>query len=293
MRSADTDHRISFALYSSEEALSSWHRANLFAMHALWESWNKEYFGGQLIPPHILLAEPSGTNTLGDYTNFSGWGSPAQIRLRPSLITGNHPLVKSGDQYQEGRNKYVLDVLLHETIHQYTDEVLHDLEASYKGHGPQFAAECNRLGEILGLPPVRPAKARGKNKDMPSCAQWPHCVRPDGFYLGALEDRKVKKTKPAPKPDPAPEPVKDDVIFLPRDPVLAAKKCAEVFEGDDAQTFADVWLEETGVMSPTVWIDAEGLACDVLDNYEADLIKELITFLQNPSLLEETLARTN
>jgi hypothetical protein len=32
---------------------------------------------------------------------------------------------------------------------------------------------------------VRPAKARGKDKDLPTCAEWPHNVRPPGYYLGA------------------------------------------------------------------------------------------------------------
>jgi hypothetical protein len=35
-------------------------------------------------------------------------------------------------------------------------------------------------------------KKRGPDKDLPSCAQWPHNVRPAGFYLGAY------------KPDPGP-----------------------------------------------------------------------------------------
>ena len=30
-------------------------------------------------------------------------------------------------------------------------------------------------------------KKRGKDKDLPSCAQWPHNVRPAGFYLGAYK----------------------------------------------------------------------------------------------------------
>jgi hypothetical protein len=33
---------------------------------------------------------------------------------------------------------------------------------------------------------VRVAKARGPEKDLPSCAHWPHCVRPASYYKGAL-----------------------------------------------------------------------------------------------------------
>jgi hypothetical protein len=88
--------------------------------------------------------------------------------------------------------RFVEDVLLHESVHQYCDEVLHTSEKSYKGHGPVFANECTRIGELLGLPPVRPAKARGPNKDMPSCADWPHNVRPREYYLGALAELEPK-----------------------------------------------------------------------------------------------------
>ncbi|NTV65411.1 MAG: hypothetical protein HGA65_18015 [Oscillochloris sp.] len=53
------------------------------------------------------------------------------------------------------------------------------------GHGPAFAAMCNQIGEPLGLPPVRAMKRRGKDKDLPSCAQWPIYVRHPLYYLGA------------------------------------------------------------------------------------------------------------
>jgi hypothetical protein len=80
----------------------------------------------------------------------------------------------------------VEDVLLHETIHQYHNEVTGKTEDSYHGHGPAFAAECNRIGAILGLPEVRPVKRRGKGKHLPSCAYWPLNVRPRDYYRGAF-----------------------------------------------------------------------------------------------------------
>src|SRR5262249_54286367 len=69
--------------------------------------------------------------------------------------------------------------------------------SGYKGHGPVFAGECNRIGAALGLPRVRPAKARGKDGHLPSCAQWPHNVRPEGYYLGAYQPP-VPKAKARP-----------------------------------------------------------------------------------------------
>ena len=49
------------------------------------------------------------------------------------------------------------------------------------GHGPAFRDTCNRIGGALGLPPVKTSKARGPEKDLPSCAHWPFNVRPEGY----------------------------------------------------------------------------------------------------------------
>ena len=184
----DVQHRIEFARYATEDAASDWHRTLLDRLYGLWDSINGDHFRGVCIKPHILLAEPKTPRALGDHAPVSGWGSKNQIRLRPSLLDGTHKLLRPGDVFAEGRMRYVEDVLLHESVHQYCDEALHADEKSYKGHGPVFAGECNRIGEALGLAPVRPAKARGKLKDRPSCAQWPHNVRPADYYLGALAD---------------------------------------------------------------------------------------------------------
>ena len=105
---------------------------------------------------------------------------------RPSIIDGSHPQVRSGDEFAEGRLRLVLDIGWHETQHQFQFEVLGKPEQSYRGHGPVFRELCNRVGEKIGLPPVRTAKARGKDRFLPSCAEWPICVRPPGYYLGAF-----------------------------------------------------------------------------------------------------------
>jgi hypothetical protein len=132
-----------------------------------------------------MFAEPSSSQRLGDYARVSDFGGHGQVRLRPSLLTGTHPSIRAGDKYAEGRFRLVADVFLHETIHQWQHEVLGDLEGGYHGHGPKFRDQCNRIGALLGLPPVRTSKARGKDKALASCAYWPHCVRPADHYLGA------------------------------------------------------------------------------------------------------------
>jgi hypothetical protein len=189
----DVKHRTEFAEYATHHAASDWHREVLDRLYEFWVSINRDHFKGACVKPHILLAEPKTPRALGDHAPVSGWGSKNQIRIRPTLIDGEHKDLKPGPQFAEGRMRFVEDLVLHESVHQYCEEALHDDEKSYKGHGPIFAGQCNRIGEALGLPPVRPAKARGKLKDLPSCAQWPQNVRPADYYLGALADPPPEK----------------------------------------------------------------------------------------------------
>jgi hypothetical protein len=216
-------HREQFAEFSRSFA-EPWHQAHLEHLYSLWDMFNREYWEGKLVRPHILLAEPSCPSHYGDHAPISGWGSRNQIRIRPSLLYGSHPHVRSGDEFAAGRALFVDDILLHETIHQYHNERTGKNEDAYHGHGPAFAGECNRVGALLGLPPVRPAKARGKHKDMPSCAQWPHNVRPADYYQGAY----VPPTAPAP----------DATITIPADPIGAARALAEHFQGEQLWDFA-------------------------------------------------------
>jgi hypothetical protein len=115
--------------------------------------------------------------------------------LRPSLLTGSHPGVQPGDKYAAGRFRLVADGFLHATVHQWQHEVRGALEDGYHGHGPKFRDQCNRIGAMLGLPPVRTSKARGKDKALPSCAYWLHCVRPADYYLGAYDGERQKEGK--------------------------------------------------------------------------------------------------
>jgi hypothetical protein len=178
-------HRKAFMAYVVGKA-EDWHREHLGDLYRCWEEWNAAYFGGELVPPYVLLAEPSSPRALGDFSVVSCFGGQGQIRIRPSLVRGTHKRLRGGDRHAQGRRLFVRDIALHETAHLYCEEIIGKGEESYKGHGPVFAGECNRIGEALGLPPVRPAKARGGQKDLPSCAQWPHNVRPAGYYLGAV-----------------------------------------------------------------------------------------------------------
>lgn len=199
-----------WAYIRGDPAIAVWHREHLLRLIAFWEEANAAHFGGALTPPYALLAEPAAPNVYGDCSPVSGFGGRSQIRLRPSLLTGAHPDVRAGDDHAEGRSRVVADVLLHEMPHQLAQEVTDEREEAYHGHGPKFRDVCNRIGAALGLPPVRTAKARGKDKDLPSCAHWPHNVRPVGYYLGAYLPSAPAAASPTPIPPSSAE-AKDEV----------------------------------------------------------------------------------
>ncbi len=184
----EIEHRKGFWEFVEKHG-APWHKQHLGRLLELWLQWNEEHFASALIPPYILLSEPASPNVLGGCARISGFGARSQIRIRPSLLRGDHPHVRPGLSYAEGRFLFVADVLLHEMIHQYQQEVTGNTEESYHGHGPMFRDIANEIGEKLGLSLVRTSKNRGKEKDLPSCAQWPHCVRPDEFYQGANRGR--------------------------------------------------------------------------------------------------------
>jgi len=185
----DVCHREDFRRFVLQDA-TPWHREHLGRLYERWAQWNEAYYESALVPPYILLTEPAGPRTYADCGPISGFGGRCQIRIRPSLLAGTHPHLR-GDA--EGRWRFVADVLLHETIHQWQQERSGQTEQAWHGHGPAFRGRANLIGAALGLAPVRTAKRRGSDRDLPSCAQWPYCVRPEEYYLGAYRP-------PGPKP---------------------------------------------------------------------------------------------
>jgi hypothetical protein len=178
-------HREEFERFVLSQA-APWHREHLTALYAAWHAYNAAYFAGQMTPPYLLLAEPLTPRRYGDTSPTTGFGARLQIRLRPSLLRGTHPDMHHGSRDPQGIQRFVEDILLHETIHQYQMEILHVDEASYDGHGSAFRECANRIGASLGLPPVRASKVSTKARHLPSCAQWPHNVRPADYYCGAV-----------------------------------------------------------------------------------------------------------
>jgi hypothetical protein len=181
LRKADINHRKQYEKFVLKDG-----HPTVSMLLILWNYWNEHFFDNSFkAPPIILLAEPSKPSVLGSYSVIGAYGNRAQIRIRPSLMSGTHPHMLPGEEYRKGRFLFVSDVCLHETIHLWQDEVMGDLEGSYHGHGPLFRDKCNEIGEKLGLPPVRTCKKRGKDAELPSCSLFPHNVRPLEYYRGA------------------------------------------------------------------------------------------------------------
>lgn len=186
-------HREDFQQYVLKQS-DQWHRRHLGRLYRDWNEWNECFFQGCLRVPYIILAETKIPRAVGDCATLSGWGGPLQIRIRPSLLRGTHPVVREGREFAEGRYRYVADVLLHEMIHQWQQEVLTVIERGYPGgHGTSFRDKANEIGAQLGLPPVRAHKKRPGKTELPTCASWPHIVRPPDYYLGALARSLAKK----------------------------------------------------------------------------------------------------
>jgi len=167
-------------------------------LYDLWEEWNARFFEGLLVPPLVQLAEPGQTHSYGDCCNYSGLaGIRSRIRLRPSILDGTLHNLKHGSRNPEGLRRFLEDVLLHEMIHQYHQEITGENDASWSGHGPAFSQKANEIAAKLGLPPVgRTCKRRDHaDKGLQSPSQWPHDVRPAGYYLGTHVPARADKPK--------------------------------------------------------------------------------------------------
>ena len=183
----DVQHKQQFEKFVRAEPNNAF-RVFVVRLYDKYWQFNEKYFSGELfIPTYITLANPKGNQVLGCYSSISAWGGSSEIRIRQSIFEREHKAVKYLKD-SDGVDRYIFDILLHEMVHQYQYEITYCPEESYHGHGPAFRDQCNRISDLLGIAQrVRGCKKRGKDKHLPSCAQWPHCVRPEGYYGEADE----------------------------------------------------------------------------------------------------------
>lgn len=153
------------------------HRGHLKRLYRLWETWNRKHFDGQLTKPEIVLNRSAASSPYGSCGPTSRAGARSRIRLRLSLLTGDHPNVRAGRRFARSRFRLVAEVLLHEMVHQWQREVVDQRERKGRSHGPAFCRKCNEIGGTLRLLPVRSAVDSEEDSALPSCAFWPHNAR--------------------------------------------------------------------------------------------------------------------
>ena len=167
-----------------------------------WDHWRQKFYpqtDSPMLFPFFQSAK--GGSEFGHYSICGASGQPSVIHLKRSYLMGTsdvtvwkisptQKLVLKKDH--PNRLRYVDATILHELVHQYLHEgapaaIRREYEGNesswYKGHGPLFAAECNRINQILHpeygfeYVPVRHSKkthAKVADVQRPSCANFTH-----------------------------------------------------------------------------------------------------------------------
>ena len=167
-----------------------------------WQKFNELYFDGSLTPAYIAITSPVSPKAIADCSIWSSYGGKHQIRIRENVINGEYKGFNSNHSI-ENRWLYILDVLLHEQVHQWQHEILDIYDDGYEGHGEEFTNKVNLIGLSLGLPLVD--KRRRKDKSIAISSQWPKNVRPAGYYGDLFKVVEPKEPEPDDEPDEEPE----------------------------------------------------------------------------------------
>lgn len=190
------------------------------ALYTTAAEYNAAHFGGLLTAIMVEITTPGSPRALATHEPKTPEGVDCVIRIAPSVVA-------AGD-------KLAFDVLLHEMIHVWQTET-DNREPGYAGHGPKFAAECNRIGAALGLAPVG---VKGRD-GLPDCAQWPLNVRPEGYYGESPRATKAVKAATKARAPKSPRPAVAPVSKV--DAALALLVGMTPEELDQVQTALKAW----------------------------------------------------
>jgi hypothetical protein len=177
--------RRAYAEFASRHAEEEYRRL-LAELYDAWREFNDEYFGGGLTEPHLALGRTA-PRCLGHCARTTDYGGRVQIVLNAGLVFGTNreliirPWMAKDGTTAQGAERFIRDLVLRLTVRQYVLEALEDEEPGYRGFGPRFAREANRIGDRLGLPRVV-ARNRGTDRASPLGRGWPHCVYPATRY---------------------------------------------------------------------------------------------------------------
>ena len=163
------------------------------------EHWRQKFYpDAELMFPFFQSGRRG--SEFGHYSTCGSSGQPSVIHIKRSFLMGTSDITVAKLSPTKklvllkdhpDRLKFVDQTILHELVHQYLHEAspsAAEYESSesgknYKGHGPLFAAECNRINETLHpelgfeFVPVRHMKrshAKVNDVQRPSCAHFTH-----------------------------------------------------------------------------------------------------------------------
>jgi hypothetical protein len=188
------EERRAYAEFASHYAEEEY-RKLLAELYDAWSSFNADFFDGKLTEPHLAIGRTA-PRSLGHCSSTTDYGGKVAIVLNDGLVFGTNrewvvrPWIAANGTTAQGTERFIGDLLLRLTVRQYVLETLNDDEPGYRGFGPQFVKEANRIGDWLGLAHVvdrnRRPQAAAPNaeseKRSPLARGWPHCVYADIRY---------------------------------------------------------------------------------------------------------------
>ena len=165
-----------------------------------WEHWRQKFYPDADLKFPFFQSGRRGSE-FGHYSTCGSSGQPSVIHIKRSFLMGTSDitvatisstkkLVLKADH--PDRLRFVDQTILHELVHQFLHEASPNAaeyesresgRSKYKGHGPLFAAECNRINRVLHpelgfeFVPVRHTKrshAKVNDTQRPSCAHFTH-----------------------------------------------------------------------------------------------------------------------
>jgi hypothetical protein len=156
------------------------YRERLQKFYGVWRAFNEDFFEAALREPHLTLGRTA-PRSLGHCSPITDYGGEVQVTLNARLVFGDNTEWVVRAWPAEGSKRFIDDLLLRLTVRQFVVEMKRTEEEGYRGYGPMFVTQANRIGDVLGLESVVPRNRRF-NDSKPVACGWPHCVRPSGYY---------------------------------------------------------------------------------------------------------------
>ena len=153
------EERRAYADFASRHGEAQY-RAPLAELYATWLGFSNEYFAGRLLEPHLAFGRTA-PRSLGHCQQTTGYGGRLQITFNDGLVIAPNRDWVINPWPAPGLQRFVEDLLLRFTVRQHVLEVEGAQEEGYRGYGPRFTKEANRIGLTLGLPRSSYAAAPG------------------------------------------------------------------------------------------------------------------------------------